>query len=81
MIEKYLNKKITRNDLEVRMLNGSLQDQYAKLFPRKHQDSLYEIKYKATDSIAKVKRKKDSIVSLTKPTIIVKKDTVKKVNN
>ena len=81
MIEKYLNKKITRNDLEVRMLNGSLQDQYAKLFPLKHQDSLYEIKYKASDSIAKIKRKKDSIVSLTKPSIVVKKDTVKKVNN
>ena len=28
MIEKYLNKKITRNDFEVRMLNGSLKSQY-----------------------------------------------------
>ncbi|MCC9071970.1 penicillin-binding protein 2 [Flavobacterium sp. F-65] len=31
MIEKYLRKKITRNDLEIRILNTSLRDQYAKL--------------------------------------------------
>lgn len=31
MIEKYLRKKITRNDLEIRILNTSLKDQYAKL--------------------------------------------------
>lgn len=31
MIEKYLRKKITRTDLETRILNTSLQDQYAKL--------------------------------------------------
>ncbi|MDN3671632.1 penicillin-binding protein 2 [Flavobacterium branchiarum] len=31
MIEKYLRKKITRNDLEIRVLNTSLRDQYAKL--------------------------------------------------
>ena len=61
MIEKYLKKKITRVDFEKRMLNGSLKDQYAKLFPRKHQDSLAFIKQKLTDSIAKVKRRRDSI--------------------
>ena len=31
MIEKYLRKKITRTDLETRVLNISLQGQYAKL--------------------------------------------------
>ena len=31
MIEKYLRKKITRTDLETRILNKSLQGQYAKL--------------------------------------------------
>ncbi|WP_409415427.1 penicillin-binding protein 2 [Flavobacterium sp. PS2] len=31
MIEKYLRKKITRNDLEIRILNTSLNSRYAKL--------------------------------------------------
>lgn len=31
MVEKYINKKITRKDLETRMLNGSLQDEYKKI--------------------------------------------------
>jgi penicillin-binding protein 2 len=31
MIEKFLRKKITRTDLEIRILNTSLQGQYAKL--------------------------------------------------
>jgi penicillin-binding protein 2 len=31
MIEKYLRKKITRNDLEIRILNTSLKPRYAKL--------------------------------------------------
>lgn len=31
MIEKYINGKITRKDLEERMLNGSLQDEYKKI--------------------------------------------------
>jgi penicillin-binding protein 2 len=31
MIEKYLRKKITRTDLETRILNISLQGRYAKL--------------------------------------------------
>ncbi|MDA6071157.1 penicillin-binding protein 2 [Flavobacterium sp. AC] len=31
MIEKYLRKKITRNDLEIRVLNKSLVSEYAKL--------------------------------------------------
>jgi penicillin-binding protein 2 len=31
MIEKYLRKKITRTDLETRILKTSLKEQYAKL--------------------------------------------------
>lgn len=57
MIEKYLNKKITRIDFEKRMLNGSLKSQYDKLLPQKQQDSIF----KRRDSLALVKRKLDSI--------------------
>ncbi|WP_298115990.1 penicillin-binding protein 2 [Flavobacterium sp.] len=57
MIEKYLNKKITRVDFEKRMLNGSLKSQYDKLLPKKQQDSIF----KRRDSLALVKRKLDSI--------------------
>lgn len=31
MIEKYINGEITRTDLETRMLNGSLEDEYKKI--------------------------------------------------
>ncbi|WP_395044369.1 penicillin-binding protein 2 [Flavobacterium sp.] len=57
MIEKYLNKKITRLDFEKRMLNGSLKSQYDKLLPRKQQDSIS----KHRDSLLNEKRKIDSI--------------------
>jgi penicillin-binding protein 2 len=40
MIEKYLRKKITRTDLEKRMLEGSLQGEYARYTGRKAVDSL-----------------------------------------
>jgi penicillin-binding protein 2 len=40
MIEKYLKKKITRTDLEKRMLEGSLQGEYAKYTGKKEVDSL-----------------------------------------
>lgn len=74
MIEKYLNKKITRTDLETRMLTGSLKGQYDKLYPVKHQDSIQLIQNRLQDSIAKIKKNKDSISSpkiVTKPTIKV----------
>jgi penicillin-binding protein 2 len=61
MIEKYLKKKITRVDLENRMLNGSLQGQYEKLLPRKKQDSIAFIKIKKQDSIEKIKTSVDTI--------------------
>ena len=57
MIEKYLNKKISRVDFEKRMLEGSLKSQYDKLLPVKQQDSIYKIK----DSLAFAKKKLDSI--------------------
>lgn len=40
MIEKYLRKKITRTDLEKRMLEGSLQGEYARYTGKKTVDSL-----------------------------------------
>ncbi len=35
MVEKYLTKTITRKDVEERMINLSLQDEYDKLIPKK----------------------------------------------
>lgn len=55
MIEKYLRKKITKVDFEKRMLEGSLKDQYNKLYPQKHQDSLSIMNSRIKDSIAKFK--------------------------
>lgn len=60
MIEKYLRKKITKVDFEKRMLEGSLKDQYNKLYPQKHQDSLSIMNSKIKDSIAKFKNGGDS---------------------
>jgi penicillin-binding protein 2 len=64
MIEKYLRKKITRKDLETRVLNISLQSRYAKLGG-------------LSEEVKKELRKQDSILkSKTKP-VIVKIDTSK----
>lgn len=41
MIEKYLRGKITRTDLEKRMLEGSLQSEYAKYLGKDLNDTLY----------------------------------------
>lgn len=60
MIEKYLRKKITKVDFEKRMLEGSLKDQYNKLYPQKHQDSLSIMNSRIKDSIAKFKNGGDS---------------------
>lgn len=61
MIEKYLKKKITRVDLERRMLTGSLQGQYQKLLPVKQQDSILLLKMKKLDSIQKKKNLNDTV--------------------
>ncbi|WP_366185157.1 penicillin-binding protein 2 [Flavobacterium ovatum] len=60
MIEKYLRKKITRVDLEKRVLGISLKDQYAKLGGMKESEA---IESSPSDSIAKketIKVKVDS---------------------
>lgn len=58
MIEKYLNRKISRLDLEKRMLEGNLNWEYAKLYPKK--DAKYIPKFTLT--------KQDSIrLKLVKP--------------
>jgi penicillin-binding protein 2 len=59
MIEKYLNKKITRTDLEKRMLEGNLNYQYRKLYPSK--DSIHKPKLVKADSLRmKLKSKKET---------------------
>lgn len=77
MIEKYLRRKITKVDFEKRMLEGSLKEQYSKLYPRKHQDSITILNTKVKDSIAKSRRENDSILS--KPKSERKLDTIKKI--
>lgn len=58
MIEKYLNKKITRKDLETRMLEGNLNFEYRKLYTSK--DSIHKPKLTKADSIRmKIKSKKE----------------------
>ena len=59
MIEKYINGEITRTDLETRMLNGSLEEEYRKIesiiYQRneayiKTQDSIKQIEIKKLDA-------------------------------
>lgn len=71
MIEKYLNKKISRIDFEKRMLTGSLKSQYDKLLPQKQQDSIF----RKRDSIEFAKKRIDSIAKQKKATI--KNDSTK----
>ena len=71
MIEKYLKKKITRTDLETRILNTSLQGQYAKLGGL-NEDVKRELRIK--DYIAQLKLKKQNPTH----TAVVKKDSTKK---
>jgi penicillin-binding protein 2 len=73
MIEKYLNKKISRTDFEVRMLNGSLKSQYDKLLPVKQQDSIFRIR----DSITFAKQKLDSITKQKAAKKTILKDSTK----
>lgn len=59
MIEKYLNGKISRKDLEDRMLNGSIEDEYRKIEniifqrkvdPTRVQDSLNKINVEISEA-------------------------------
>lgn len=59
MIEKYLNGKISRKDLEDRMLNGSIEDEYRKIEniifqrkvdPTRVQDSLNKINIEISEA-------------------------------
>lgn len=59
MLEKYINGKISRKDLETRMLTGSLQNEYNKIEniifqrqpnPTKVQDSINNIKVEISDA-------------------------------
>jgi penicillin-binding protein 2 len=55
MIEKYVNGEISRVDLENRMLNGSIQDEYQKI---------ENIIYQKNEPITLVKEAKTEIISL-----------------
>jgi penicillin-binding protein 2 len=57
MIEKYLRRKITKVDFEKRMLEGSLKDQYSKLYPSRHQDSVALLNSRIKDSMSKMNGK------------------------
>lgn len=75
MIEKYLNKKITRKDLEKRMLEGNLYFEYRKLYTSK--DSLHKPKLTKEDSIRmKIKSKKE--IEEDKKKAKLAKDSLKK---
>ncbi|MBV2196250.1 MAG: penicillin-binding protein 2 [Flavobacterium sp.] len=59
MIEKYLNGKITRKDLETRMLTGSIEDEYRKIEniiyqrrvdPTRVQDSLKKVSLEISEA-------------------------------
>jgi len=66
MIEKYLRKKITRIDLEKRVLGISLRDQYAKLGGMKESSA---IESTPKDSIRKYNEvKTNSVIDTTKKT-------------
>ena len=75
MIEKYLNNKITRKDLETRMLEGNLNFEYRKLYPSK--DSIHKPKLTKADSIRmKIKSKKE--IEEDKKKAKLAKDSVKR---
>ena len=55
MIEKYIKKKISRNDFEKRMLEGSLQAEYNKYFNSGVKDTLINTKIKDEPKVKKNK--------------------------
>ncbi|MEY4084810.1 MAG: penicillin-binding protein 2 [Bacteroidota bacterium] len=67
MIEKFIRKKITRTDLETRILNKSLQGQYAKLGG-------------LSESVKAEMKKQDSILQSKMNPPKIKKDTIKSNN-
>jgi penicillin-binding protein 2 len=67
MIEKYLKRKITRTDLEKRILERSLQSRYAKLGG-------------LSETIKMELRRKDSLLNVKNNPISVKFDSVTKTN-
>ncbi len=67
MIEKYLRHKITRTDLEKRILERSLQDRYAKLGGQ-------------SEAVKLEMKKRDSILNLKSNPPKLKIDSIKKIN-
>jgi penicillin-binding protein 2 len=78
MIEKYLRHKITRTDLETRVLNKSLAAEYAKLGGMTDAAKIESV---PKDSVLQAKIVKPKAPVATTPTTEVKKtavDTTKK---
>ncbi|MGL2962267.1 penicillin-binding protein 2 [Flavobacterium sp. RSB2_4_14] len=67
MIEKYIKKKITRKDLEKRMLEGSLQGEYNKYIANPIKDTLINTKV-TTVVNTKLPIKKEEEIKITNPT-------------
>jgi penicillin-binding protein 2 len=67
MIEKYVNKKITRKELEKRMLEGSLQAEYNKYIAKPIIDTL--INKKTSSTLNKEIKKEEEIKIPSKPSL------------
>jgi penicillin-binding protein 2 len=62
MIEKYVKRKITRKDLEKRMLEGSLQGEYNKYYKTKTEnDTLIKVKI---DGVFNTEMKKEEEIKI-----------------
>ena len=64
MIEKYIKRKITRKDLEKRMLEGSLIPEYNKYLAKPIIDTLLKTK---VDILPKSEMKKEEEITVTEP--------------
>ena len=79
MIEKYLKKKISRTDLEVRVLNKSLQSEYAKLGGLSENiKKELRIKDSIANAIKVQTQRKDSIAKSKKIVPKTKADSIKR---
>jgi penicillin-binding protein 2 len=83
MIEKYINKKISRKDLEGRILKTNLNNYYKIRYPPKVLDSLELIKIKADkirlDSLNEIRKKENK--PLVEPRKPIEKLTVPQIND
>jgi penicillin-binding protein 2 len=67
MLEKYINKKISKKDREERVLAKSLQSEYNR-FSKKYLDSMYKIKVRKDSILRVINLKKLDSIKKIKPT-------------